>query len=293
MAEGGCDLTTEAGCEKLGEYGGEGTACPVAPATCPELGACCVTSLDGNETHCLIATREYCKDEAFSDDFTIGENCKLFLCSLDEPDPCADLMGSWIWPNGATVNLADHGVAEMIGSPHITSGTWECVEGAKPGVVITWTSNRSFPCVKLGTSEQVVETLTLTRDGDFVVLSGENQCGSEVVGTRETGGMSLCPTDRIAGDYKADWKNIYCKVGGEGLECAYGGPSKKRPKGQWALHLRLNYLRNEFVGEWDHLDGRTGPVKFGIEGCDLTSGSFGYWKSKGARAWPVHGRLGK
>jgi hypothetical protein len=98
-----------------------------------------------------------------------------------------------------------------------------------------------------------------------------------------------CSPTQIAGTYRASYGPIHCKAG-EGLECSYGG------SGQWSLHLRLALSSDgqKLEGTWDHNDGRTGPVEFGLnERCELSSGRYGYKAGQLTVGWSVSGKSQK
>lgn len=98
-----------------------------------------------------------------------------------------------------------------------------------------------------------------------------------------------CDIGQIAGTYDADWGPIYCEAGKK-MECTYGQKTDDRPEGVWSLHLSLNSLGDELLGEWDHNDGKTGPVKFSVAECDIVGGKFGYEPDTYTKSWSVRGR---
>lgn len=96
-----------------------------------------------------------------------------------------------------------------------------------------------------------------------------------------------CSPEKIAGTYKAGWGPIKCKPADRGVECCYGSSCK------WSLHLNVTGSGKKLEGQWDHNDGRTGPVEFVLnDRCELSSGKFGYEPGKLTRGWAVYGKSG-
>lgn len=81
------------------------------------------------------------------------------------------LVGSWRWSNGATVTVNRNGT--FTGGPF--SGTWVATDASQRGFQMTWPKSQD----------------TVTLSADYQRISGSNQYGVAISGTRRAGGCGL------------------------------------------------------------------------------------------------------
>jgi hypothetical protein len=99
---------------------------------------------------------------------------------------------------------------------------------------------------------------------------------------KPAGKATACSPQRLSGTYSASYGPLECEPRDAGLECCYSANCR------WNLHLSVSDDGKKVEGTWDHNDGTTGPVEFGLtEDCELSSGRFGYEAGKLTRGWSV------